>query len=58
MSIDFKPGDWVKINEGIFENFEGKVDVIDEANGHMTVMINISCRPTPVELEYWQIEKI
>ena len=48
----------MKINEGTFENFEGEVDTIDEANGRVTVMINIFGRSTPVELEYWQIEKI
>jgi transcriptional antiterminator NusG len=58
LKIDFQPGDRVKINEGTFENFEGDVDAIDEANGRVTVMINIFGRSTPVELEYWQIEKI
>ena len=51
-------GENVKINEGTFENFEGEVDTIDEANGRVTVMINIFGRSTPVELEYWQIEKL
>ena len=52
------PGDRVKINEGTFENFEGDIDTIDEMNGRVTVMINIFGRSTPVELEYWQIEKL
>ena len=56
--IGFDRGDRVKIKEGTFENFEGDVDGIDEANGRVTVMINIFGRSTPVELEYWQIEKI
>ncbi len=58
LKIDIKPGDRVKINEGTFENFEGDVDNVDAANGRVTVMINIFGRSTPVELEYWQIEKI
>ena len=58
LKIDVKQGDRVKINEGTFENFEGEVDTIDEANGRVTVMINIFGRSTPVELEYWQIEKV
>ncbi len=58
LKIDVKQGDRVKINEGTFENFEGEVDTIDEASGHVTVMINIFGRSTPVELEYWQIEKV
>jgi transcription termination/antitermination protein NusG len=58
LKISFNKGDRVKINEGTFENFEGEVDVIDEANGRVQVMINIFGRSTPVELEYWQIEAI
>ena len=58
LKIEFKPGDRVKITEGTFENFEGDVDSIDEQNGHVTVMINIFGRSTPVELEYWQIESL
>jgi transcriptional antiterminator NusG len=58
LKINFKKGDRVKINEGTFENFEGDVDTIDEANGRVIVMINIFGRSTPVELEYWQIEAI
>jgi transcription termination/antitermination protein NusG len=56
--LGFHPGDRVKIKEGTFENFEGDVDGIDEANGRVTVMINIFGRSTPVELEHWQIEKL
>lgn len=56
--IGFKPQDRVKINEGTFENFEGNVESVDEANGRVTVMINIFGRSTPVELEYWQIEAV
>jgi len=58
LNIKFRPGDRVKITEGTFENFEGDVDAIDEANGRVTVMINIFGRSTPVELEYWQVESL
>ncbi len=58
LNIKFRPGDRVKITEGTFENFEGDVDAIDEANGRVTVMINIFGRSTPVELEYWQVETL
>lgn len=58
LKISFRPGDRVKITEGTFENFEGDVDAIDEANGRVTVMINIFGRSTPVELEYWQVEAL
>lgn len=58
LKISFSSGDRVKITEGTFENFEGDVDSIDQANGRVTVMINIFGRSTPVELEYWQIESL
>ena len=58
LKLQFQKGDRVKINEGTFENFEGEVHNIDEANGRVTVMINIFGRSTPVELEHWQIEAI
>ena len=57
-AIPFKLGDHVRIKEGTFENFEGDVDGIDEANGRVTVMISIFGRSTPAELEHWQIEAI
>jgi transcription termination/antitermination protein NusG len=57
-AIPFKPGDRVRVKEGYFENFEGDVESIDEANGRITVMINIFGRSTPVELEHWQVESV
>ena len=58
LKISFKKGDRVKINEGTFENFEGEVEQIDEANGRVTVMLSIFGRSTPVDIEYWQIEAV
>jgi len=58
LKITFKKGDRVKINEGTFENFEGEVEQIDEANGRVTVMLSIFGRSTPVDIEYWQIEAV
>jgi len=58
LKIQFKKGDRVKITEGTFENFEGEVDQIDEANGRVTVMLSIFGRSTPVDIEYWQIETV
>lgn len=57
-AIPFKVGDRVRVKEGYFQNFEGDVESIDEANGRVTVMINIFGRSTPVELEHWQIENV
>ncbi len=50
-------GDVVKIGEGTFESFEGSVEAIDESSGKISVLIEIFGRPTPVELEHWQVEK-
>jgi len=57
-AIPFKQGDRVRIKEGTFENFEGDVDAIDEANGRVTVMISIFGRSTPYEVEHWQLEDV
>ncbi|MDA1051766.1 MAG: transcription termination/antitermination protein NusG [Planctomycetota bacterium] len=57
-AIPFGVGDRVRVKDGYFQNFEGDVEVVDEANGRVTVMINIFGRSTPVELEHWQIESV
>jgi transcriptional antiterminator NusG len=57
-NIPFKHGDRVRVKDGNFQNFEGDVDKIDEANGRVTVLVNIFGRSTPVELEHWQIESV
>ena len=57
-NIRFKQGDRVRVKEGHFQNFEGEIDGVDETHGRVTVMINIFGRPTPVELEHWQVEDV
>lgn len=57
-AIPFKPGDRVRVKEGNFQNQEGEVDAIDEANGRVTVIINIFDRSVPMELDHWQIEDL
>jgi transcription termination/antitermination protein NusG len=49
-SIPYRAGD--------FQNLEGEVEKVDEANGRVIVIISIFGRSTPVELDHWQIEKI
>lgn len=58
LQINFEKGDRVKIKEGAFENFEGDVDEVIESKGLVRVMVNVFNRPTPVELEYWQVEPV
>ena len=43
--------------DSIHGRFEGEVSAIDPQSGKITVMINIFGRSTPVELEYWQVER-
>lgn len=56
--MEFAKGDRVKIREGSFENYEGNVDTIDETKGIVTVLLTIFGRATPVDVEYWQLEKL
>ena len=58
LMINFKEGDSVKINEGSFVNFDGVVEEVNASKGTVKVIITIFGRPTPVELEYWQVEPI
>ncbi len=58
VKIDLEPQDRVKIKEGPFENFDGTVDEIFPAKGQVRVIVTIFGRGTPVDLEYWQVEKI
>jgi len=54
--LAYKKGDPVKVREGPFENFEGVVDEINQQKGVVRVIVTIFGRPTPIELEYLQIE--
>ena len=58
IKMEFEKGDLVKIREGAFENFEGAVDFIDAERGVVRVIVTIFGRSTPLDIEYWQIEKV
>jgi transcriptional antiterminator NusG len=58
IKVEFAKGDVVKIREGAFENFEGVVDSIDAERGVVQVIVTIFGRSTPLDIEYWQIEKV
>jgi len=58
IKVEFKKGDMIKIREGAFENFEGVVDSIDPERGLVKVIVSIFGRSTPLDIEYWQIEKV
>ena len=58
IKVEFSAGDLVKIREGAFENFEGVVEEIDADRGIVRVSVTIFGRSTPLDIEYWQIEKV
>jgi len=56
--IDVVPGSLVRITEGPFKDFEGKVSEIDEERGKVKVLVNIFGRDTPVEVDSLQVKKL
>jgi transcriptional antiterminator NusG len=58
LKTEYKKSDKVKVINGPFENFEGEVDEILGEQGKVRIITTIFGRPTPLELEYWQIEKV
>lgn len=51
----YSKGDAVTIKDGAFDGFKGTVDSVDEVSGKITVLIEIFGRPTPIDLEPWQL---
>jgi len=58
IQMEFKKGDQIKIKGGAFEGFEGAVEEIDAEKGTVRVIVTIFGRATPLDIEYWQLEKI
>ncbi len=56
--IDVTPGTPVRITDGPFKEFEGKVSEVDEARGKIKVLVSMFGRETPVELDSLQIQKL
>ena len=56
--VEFSSGENVRVKEGAFANFNGVIEEINPNRGKLKVMVTIFGRQTPVELEYWQVEKI
>lgn len=56
--IIFEKGEAVRVKEGPFVNFDGTIEEINPAKGKLKVMVSIFGRVTPVELEYWQVERV
>lgn len=55
--VDYVKDETVKVTEGPFANFSGRVEEINMERGKIKVMVTIFGRPTPVELEFGQVER-
>ncbi len=56
--VMFEKADPVRVIEGPFANFDGVVEEANAERGKLRVMVTIFGRQTPVELEYWQVERV
>ncbi len=55
--VDFEVGELVRITDGPFKDYEGKIGEIDQAKGKVKVFVTIFGRETPVELDFLQVKK-
>ena len=56
--VTFQKGEGVRVIEGPFTNFNGVIEEVNTARGKLKVLVSIFGRQTPVELEFWQVERL
>jgi transcriptional antiterminator NusG len=56
--VQYSVGEEVKVTDGAFANLTGRIDEIDPDRGKLKISVSIFGRFTPVELEYWQVQRI
>ena len=56
--VDFSVDETVKINDGAFMGLTGQVSMVDPDKGKLKVEVAVFGRKVPVDVEYWQVEKV
>ncbi len=56
--VDFRIGETIRITDGPFKDYDGKISEVDEARGRVKVLVPVFGRDTAVELDSLQIKKI
>ena len=56
--VTFSKGEGVRVTEGPFANFSGAIEEVNTQRGKLKVLVSIFGRQTPMELEFWQVERL